>query len=350
MIRKDTVKPEWSIFANSDSDLLAVSVHASQLDVDIPTRIHISDHRLDQSKDSRSTRLLIDLVKIVTDIDVAVESGEFDTVQLCAQASRHLCLPGSRFLLSKSNREIKSLKMEVERLLMEIIQSRRDCVEIGRSSSYGNDLLGMLLNEMQKKRGENGFSLNLQVCNGGSPSVEHLSKLNLYTSLQRTGDEMGLGKTLQTISFLMILCPLNVTDGWVSEVKQFAPKLTVLRYVGDKQCRRTLKHVQKQSSSSHTLKNAKQKLQQTPDETIWNRGRIVKRPKTHQAPTSQETSTRNFNRKLESQHKLKRAISPKESSAKIRRSNSSSDQKLEDRMYPMWDMKQLFQLVYQLEK
>ncbi|KAI3679343.1 hypothetical protein L2E82_51438 [Cichorium intybus] len=166
MIRKDTVKPEWSIFANSDPDMLAVSVHASQLDVDIPTRIHISDHRLDQSllisEDSRSTRLLIDLVKIVTDIDVAVESGEFDTVQLCAQASRHLCLPGSRFLLSKSNREIKSLKMEVERLLMEIIQSRRDCVEIGRSSSYGNDLLGMLLNEMQKKRGENGFSLNLQ--------------------------------------------------------------------------------------------------------------------------------------------------------------------------------------------
>ncbi|KAI3738637.1 hypothetical protein L2E82_28684 [Cichorium intybus] len=270
MIRKDTVKPEWSIFANSDSDLLAVSVHASQLDVDIPTRIHISDHRLDQSKDSRSTRLLIDLVKIVTDIDVAVESGEFDTVQLCAQASRHLCLPGSRFLLSKSNREIKSLKMEVERLLMEIIQSRRDCVEIGRSISYGNDLLGMLLNEMQKKRGENGFSLNLQVCNGGSPSVEHLSKLNLQYYVFKNmnggdwvvlfhifaGDEMGLGKTLQTISFLMILCPLSVTDGWVSEVNQFAPKLTVLRYVGDKQCRRTLKHVQKQSSSSHTTKDA----------------------------------------------------------------------------------------------
>ncbi|KAI3665534.1 hypothetical protein L6452_44161 [Arctium lappa] len=143
--------------------------------------------------------------------------------QLCAQASRHLCLPGSRFLPSKYNREIKSLKMEVERLLMEIIQSRRDCVEIGRSSCYGNDLLGMLLNEMQKKRGGNGFSLNLQVimdecktfffaghettallltwtimllasnpswqdkvraevrqvCNGGSPSVEHLSKLSV---------------------------------------------------------------------------------------------------------------------------------------------------------------------------
>lgn len=112
--------------------------------------------------------------------------------------------------------------MEVERLLMEIIQSRKDCVEIGRSSSYGNDLLGMLLNEMQKKRG-NGFSINLQlimdecktfffaghettallltwtvmllasnpswqekvraevkqVCNGGTPSVDHLPKLTL---------------------------------------------------------------------------------------------------------------------------------------------------------------------------
>ena len=114
--------------------------------------------------------------------------------------------------------------MEVEKLLMEIIQSRKDCVEIGRSSSYGNDLLGMLLNEMQKKRG-NGFSLNLQlimdecktfffaghettallltwtvmllasnpewqdkvraevkqVCGGGAPSIEDLSKLNLVS-------------------------------------------------------------------------------------------------------------------------------------------------------------------------
>lgn len=51
--------------------------------------------------------------------------------------------------------------MEVERLLMEIIQSRKDCVEVGRSSSYGNDLLGMLLAESQKKRA--GFSFSLQV-------------------------------------------------------------------------------------------------------------------------------------------------------------------------------------------
>ena len=107
---------------------------------------------------------------------------------------------------------------------MEIIQSRKDCVEIGRSSSYGNDLLGILLNEMQKKR-DSGFSLNSQlimdecktfffaghettallltwavmllasntswqekvraevkeVCNGETPSVDHLSKLSLVS-------------------------------------------------------------------------------------------------------------------------------------------------------------------------
>lgn len=81
------------------------------------------------------------------------------------------------------------------------------------------------------------------------------------------GDEMGLGKTLQAICFLsylkfcrgihgpfLILCPLSVTDGWASEVAKFAPTLKVLRYVGDKQCRRNLRrelyeHVNKQSSS-----------------------------------------------------------------------------------------------------
>ncbi|KAG2307968.1 hypothetical protein Bca52824_027716 [Brassica carinata] len=68
--------------------------------------------------------------------------------RLCAQATRHLYLPGSRFLPSKYNREIKSLKKEVERLLIEVIQSRRDCAEMGRSSTHGNDLLGLLLDEM----------------------------------------------------------------------------------------------------------------------------------------------------------------------------------------------------------
>ncbi|CAK8533229.1 unnamed protein product [Lathyrus sativus] len=77
---------------------------------------------------------------------------------LCAQATRKLWFPGSRFFPNSYNREIKSLKMEVERLLIEIIQSRKDCVEMGRSNSHGSDLLGMLLDD-SKKSG----SLNLQL-------------------------------------------------------------------------------------------------------------------------------------------------------------------------------------------
>lgn len=59
--------------------------------------------------------------------------------------------------------------MEMERLLMEIIQSRKDCVEVGRSNSYGDDLLGLLLNEMRKQKLGSGagaggnFNLNLQL-------------------------------------------------------------------------------------------------------------------------------------------------------------------------------------------
>lgn len=129
-----------------------------------------------------------------------------------------------RFFPSNYNRQIKSKKMEVDRLLLEIIQSRKDCVEIGRSSSYGNDLLGILVNEMEKKRSD-GFNINLQlimdecktfffaghettallltwtvmllasnpswqekvraevteVCNGETPSIDHLSKFNLVS-------------------------------------------------------------------------------------------------------------------------------------------------------------------------
>ncbi|CAN4125914.1 unnamed protein product [Withania somnifera] len=68
------------------------------------------------------------------------------------------------------------------------------------------------------------------------------------------GDEMGLGKTLQATSLLsylkvylktpgpfLILCPLSVTDGWMSEMANFAPKLRVLSYTGEKEHRRNLR-------------------------------------------------------------------------------------------------------------
>ena len=46
---------------------------------------------------------------------------------------------------------------------MEIIQSRKDGVETGRSSSYGKGLLGMLLAETQKSGTSEGFSYTLQL-------------------------------------------------------------------------------------------------------------------------------------------------------------------------------------------
>ncbi|ESW23663.2 hypothetical protein PHAVU_004G064600 [Phaseolus vulgaris] len=76
-----------------------------------------------------------------------------------AQSTRRLLLPGSRFFPNKYNREIKRMKKEVEKLLKEIIKGRADYVEMGRSNSCGNDLLGILLDEMKKE----GGSLNLQL-------------------------------------------------------------------------------------------------------------------------------------------------------------------------------------------
>ncbi|KAJ0970574.1 hypothetical protein J5N97_018533 [Dioscorea zingiberensis] len=79
--------------------------------------------------------------------------------------------------------------------------------------------------------------------------------------------QMGLGKTLQAISLLsylkvnhistgpfLVLCPLSVTDGWMSEFAKFCPILRVLRYVGDKEHRRDLRrmmheHLRRQSPS-----------------------------------------------------------------------------------------------------
>ncbi|XP_075519243.1 putative helicase CHR10 isoform X1 [Primulina tabacum] len=78
---------------------------------------------------------------------------------------------------------------------------------------------------------------------------------------------MGLGKTLQAISLLsylkvcrkssgpfLVLCPLSVTDSWVSEVANFAPKVRLLRYVGEKEHRHKLRwemyeYIKKQSLS-----------------------------------------------------------------------------------------------------
>ncbi|RLN15743.1 hypothetical protein C2845_PM02G40470 [Panicum miliaceum] len=55
----------------------------------------------------------------------------------------------------------------------------------------------------------------------------------------------------------VVLCPLSVTDGWLSEFSKFCPSLRLLHYVGDKVHRRDLRrtlydHVHKASTSSHS--------------------------------------------------------------------------------------------------
>lgn len=64
--------------------------------------------------------------------------------------------------------------------------------------------------------------------------------------------------TSLTLAMLaVVLCPLSVTDGWLSEFNKFCPSLRVIQYVGDKLHRRNLRRmmfqdVQKSSSSSHS--------------------------------------------------------------------------------------------------
>lgn len=65
-----------------------------QLDVDIATHISVRDDGPKRSllyvESADRPGLLVDLVKIITDINVAVESGEFDTEGLLAKAKFHV--------------------------------------------------------------------------------------------------------------------------------------------------------------------------------------------------------------------------------------------------------------------
>ncbi|XP_069722992.1 chromodomain-helicase-DNA-binding protein 1-like [Phaenicophaeus curvirostris] len=80
------------------------------------------------------------------------------------------------------------------------------------------------------------------------------------------GDEMGLGKTCQTISLLLyltkkitnnerflILCPLSVLSNWKEELERFAPGLSFLTYVGNKEERPKLQWNLKEQSHFHAL-------------------------------------------------------------------------------------------------
>ncbi|KAK4267644.1 hypothetical protein QN277_024397 [Acacia crassicarpa] len=73
-----------------------------QVDVDIATHINISNDGPDRSllyvETADRPGLLLDLVKIITDINIAVESGEFDTEGLLAKAKFHVSYNGKAII------------------------------------------------------------------------------------------------------------------------------------------------------------------------------------------------------------------------------------------------------------
>ncbi|XAR50426.1 hypothetical protein NMG60_11004751 [Bertholletia excelsa] len=73
-----------------------------QVDVDIATHIHVYDDGPDRSlllvETADRAGLLVDLVKTITDINIDVESGEFDTEGLLAKAKFHVSYKGKAII------------------------------------------------------------------------------------------------------------------------------------------------------------------------------------------------------------------------------------------------------------
>ncbi|MFS7940365.1 putative ACT domain-containing protein ACR1-12 [Helianthus anomalus] len=83
-------------------EAFGVEAPAQKLDVDIATHVHVYDDSPDRSllvvETADRPGLLVDLVRIVTDINVAVESGEFDTEGLLAKAKFHVNYRGKALI------------------------------------------------------------------------------------------------------------------------------------------------------------------------------------------------------------------------------------------------------------
>ncbi|CAN1318074.1 ACT domain-containing protein ACR11 [Linum perenne] len=73
-----------------------------QLDVDISTHITISDDSAERSllyvESADRPGLLVDLVKIISDINIAMEFGEFDIEGLLAKAKFHVSYMGKAII------------------------------------------------------------------------------------------------------------------------------------------------------------------------------------------------------------------------------------------------------------
>ncbi|KAF6072606.1 SNF2 N-terminal domain family protein [Candida albicans] len=78
-------------------------------------------------------------------------------------------------------------------------------------------------------------------------------------------DEMGLGKTLQCISFLshliengingpfLVVVPVSTLSNWYNEIRKFAPKIKVTKYIGTKQERNDIDLLQQQETTNIIL-------------------------------------------------------------------------------------------------
>uniref|UniRef100_A0A0E0LV22 Cytochrome P450 n=1 Tax=Oryza punctata TaxID=4537 RepID=A0A0E0LV22_ORYPU len=111
-----------------------------------------------------------------TEFDTSYETGKRifllieELQRLTARSSRYLWVPGSQYFPSKYRREIKRLNGELERLLKESIDRSREIADEGRTPSAspcGRGLLGMLLDEMEKKKkagnGEVGYDAQMMI-------------------------------------------------------------------------------------------------------------------------------------------------------------------------------------------
>jgi cytokinin trans-hydroxylase len=111
-----------------------------------PSEVEVGEHL---------SRLAADIIAR-TEFGSSYENGKriFEQLnllqQLSSQSRRYLWLPGNRFLPTRLNKELKQRKKQVENVLLEIIQARRDSVYAGRSVSYGTDLLGLMLAETER--------------------------------------------------------------------------------------------------------------------------------------------------------------------------------------------------------
>nr|XP_027186282.1 ACT domain-containing protein ACR11-like [Cicer arietinum] len=85
-----------------------------QVDVDIATHLTVSDDGPDRSllyvETADRPGLLVDLVKIITDINIAVESGEFDTEGRLAKAKFHVSYKGKAIIKPLQQVVVNSLR------------------------------------------------------------------------------------------------------------------------------------------------------------------------------------------------------------------------------------------------